>query len=171
MKKLIILLLVCLFSIAGGEKIFGLEKSAHAKVILDGAHMGTMQHNLLKGFVYNMVQYGDFNEKMKEKCAEMLVWLLKKHRSKQVHDLTKTTDELSTLFRACVQDINNFFAKSKILDKEKRALIIKWLQDGKRLLVTYIEITIKSKTTGQSQTKIEWSMTLAKVGAKDKKKK
>ena len=171
MKKLIILLLVCLFSITGGEKIFGSEKSAHAKVILGGAEMGDPQHSLLKGFVYNMVQYGKFNEKMKEKCAEMLVWLLKKHRSKQVHDLTKTTDDLSTLFRACVQDINAFFANPKLSDKEKQALIAKWFQDCKRLVVTYIEITVKSKATGQTQTKIEWSMVLAKVGVKDKKKK
>lgn len=175
MKKLIVAMLIGMFVFTGaGEKIFGFEKSAGAKIVLGGAVMQQHHFDLMKGFVYDAVIKGDFSEEMKAKCAEMLVWATKKFVNKKHHDLSTTTDDLSRLFRAVVGDINTFFSNPKIKDKERIAAAKKWIDAGKRIAVRFVKITIKSKTTGKEETKIDWEITLmpkAKVKTKGKKKK
>jgi hypothetical protein len=91
---------------------------------------------------------------------------------KKHHDLTKTTDDLSRLFRAVVVDINSFFVNSKKTQKEKMKIAEKWVGNGRRLIVKFVRITIKSKTTGGTITKIDWKITLPKIiKPKVKKKK
>jgi len=171
-KKLIVALLIGIFALAGGEKIFGFEKSAQAKIVLGGAEMHQNHFSLMKGFVHEAITKDKFTDGMKAKCAEMLVWITQKLMDKKHHDLTKTTDDLSRLFRAVVVDINSFFANSKKTQKEKMKIAEKWVGNGKRLIVKFVRITIKSKTTGGSITKIDWKITLPKIiKPKVKKKK
>jgi hypothetical protein len=175
MKKLIVAMLIGMFAFAGaGEKIFGFEKSAQAKIVLGGAAMQQHHFDLMKGFIYEAVIKGNFSEEMKAKCAEMLVWATKKLVDKRYHDLSTTTDDLSRLFRAVVGDINTFFSNPKTKDKDRTAAAKKWIDVGKRIAVRFVKITIKSSTTGKEETKIDWEITLtpkAKVETKGKKKK
>ena len=174
MKKLIIAMLVGMFALGGGEKIFGFEKSAQAKIVLGGAEMQQHHFDLMKGFIYEAVIKGNFSDGMKAKCAEMLVWATKKLVDKKKHDLSTSPDDLSRLFRAVVGDINTFFSNPKINDKDRIKAAKKWVDVGKRLVVRFVKITIKSKATGKEETKIDWEITLTpktKTKTKGKKKK
>jgi hypothetical protein len=56
--------------------------------------------------------------------------------------------------------------------KERIKIAEKWVEDGKRMIVKFVRITIKSKTTGETITKIIWEITLPKIPeVKVKKKK
>ena len=73
MKKFIVMLLIALFTLGGGEKIFGETNAAGARIVYDGAEMKDVHLNLLKGYLYEAIIKGDFNEEMKARTAEMIV--------------------------------------------------------------------------------------------------
>lgn len=168
MKKFVVMLLITLFTLGGGEKIFGGTNSAHARIVYSGAEMKDVHLNLLKGYLYEAVVKGDFNEEMKARTAEMIVWATKLLVHEQVFDLTNGEDDLSHLFEAAVLDINDFFRDVKVTKQEKSLRSQGWIDNGKRLIVNFTRITLKSRSTGKETTKIDWEIRLpAKV---DKKK-
>lgn len=168
MKKFVVMLLVALFTLGGGEKIFGEANSANARIVYDGAEMKDVHLNLLKGYLYEAVVKGDFDDEMKGKTAEMLVWATKLLVHKEVFDLTNGKDDLSRLFKAAVLDINDFFRNPKVSKQEKTIRSQGWIENGKKLIVRFTRITLKSRSTGKETTKIDWEIRLpAKV---DKKK-
>ncbi len=114
MKKFVVILLVALFTLGGGEKIFGEANFAQARIVYGGAEMKDVHLNLLKGYLYEAVIKGDFDNEMKAKTAEMIVWATKLLVHKEVFDLTDGKDDLSRLFAAAVMDINDFFRSDKI---------------------------------------------------------
>jgi hypothetical protein len=161
-KKLIIVLLMGLFVLGGGEKIFGFEKSAHAKIILGGLEMKSDDFALMKGFVYRAIQEQGFDKKMKAKCAEVLVWATYKLMDKKSYDLTSTNDSLSQIFRAIVGDIGTFFNNPNTPVKIKKQRSSKWLELGKKVVVKFVRITVKSKSSGQVTTQVEWDISIPK---------
>ncbi len=172
MKKLIIAMLLGMFVFCGGEKIFGFEKNAYAKIALNGLEMKSDDFSLMKGFIYEAVHHGNFGDKMKAKCAEVLVWATKKLVDKKTHDLGTAKGDNARLFRAIVQDIGNFFNSPKVPLKVKKQKAAEWIQNGKRLIVKFVRITVKSSSTGETITKTEWEIRLPKTNqAKGKKKK
>jgi len=170
MRKLIVAMLIGMFVFAGGgEKIFGFEKSAQAKIVLNGAEMKQPHFRLMKGFLYEAVKKGNFSEEMQAKCAEMIVWAKDLLDDKKVHDLSVPVDGLSRLFRAVVGDINTFFSNPKLSSKDRAAVAGAWVGVGGNLLVRFVRITIKSKATGQTETKVDWEMTLLEKAEGEKK--
>ena len=170
MRKLIVAMLIGMFVfVGGGEKIFGSEKSVQAKIVLNGAEMKQPHFRLMKGFLYEAVNKGNFSEEMKAKCAEMIVWAMDLLNDKEVHDLSVPTDSLARLFRAVVGDINTFFSNPKLTSKDRVAAAGVWGGIGGKLLVKFVRITIKSKATGQTETKVDWEMTLLKKAVGEKK--
>ncbi len=168
MKKFVIMLLIALFTLGGGEKIFGETNAAHARIVYDGAEMKDVHLNLLKGYLYEAIIKGNFNEDMKARTAEMIVWATKLLVHKQVFDLTSGKDDLSRLFEAAVLDINDFFRDAKVTKQEKTIRSQGWIDTGKKLIVNFTRVTLKSKSTGKETTKIDWEIRLpTKV---DKKK-
>ena len=168
MKKFIVMLLVALFTLGGGEKIFGETNSANARIVYGGAEMRDVHFNLLKGYLYEAVIKGEFDDEMKAKTAEMLVWATKLLVHKEVFDLTDGKDDLSRLFGAAVLDINDFFRSNKITKQEKTIRSQGWIENGKKLIIRFTRVTLKSRSTGKETTKIDWEIRLpAKV---DKKK-
>jgi len=161
-KKLIIVMLVGMFALLGGEKIFGFEKSAQAKIVLGGLEMKGDDFSLMKGFVYRAIQEPGFDEKMKAKCAEVLVWAAHKLVDKKSHDLTKTTDDLSRLYRAIVGDIGTFFNNPDTSIVVKKQKFSEWLNLGKKVVVKFVRITVKSKSSGKVVTKVEWDISIPK---------
>ena len=162
------MLLIALFTLGGGEKIFGETNAAGARIVYDGAEMKDVHLNLLKGYLYEAIIKGDFNEEMKARTAEMIVWATKLLVHEQVFDLTNGEDDLSHLFEAAVLDINDFFRDVKVTKQEKSLRSQGWIDNGKRLIVNFTRITLKSRSTGKETTKIDWEIRLpAKV---DKKK-
>jgi len=167
MKKFVVMLLVALFALGGGEKIFGEKKFASARIVYNGAEMKDVHFNLLKGYLYEAVIKGDFDDEMKAKTAEMLVWATKLLVHKQVFDLTDGKDDLSRLFVAAVMDINDFFRSDKTTKQEKTIRSQGWIENGKRLIVRFTRISLKSRSTGKETTKIDWEIRLpAKVEKK-----
>ena len=168
MKKFIVMLLVALFTLGGGEKIFGETNHANARIVYGGAEMRDVHFNLLKGYLYEAVVKGEFDDEMKAKTAEMLVWATKLLVHKEVFDLTDGKDDLSRLFGAAVLDINDFFRSNKITKQEKTIRSQNWIENGKKLIIRFTRVTLKSRSTGKETTKIDWEIRLpAKV---DKKK-
>ena len=168
MKKFVVMLLIALFVLGGGEKIFGGTNSANARIVYGGAEMKDVHLNLLKGYLYEAIVKGDFNDEMKARTAEMIVWATKLLVHAQVFDLTNGEDDLSHLFEAAVLDINDFFRDVKVTKQEKSLRSQGWIDNGKRLIVNFTRITLKSRSTGKETTKIDWEIRLpAKV---DKKK-
>jgi len=168
MKKFVVMLLIALFTLGGGEKIFGETKSAHARLVYSGAEMKDVHLNLLKGYLYEAIVKGDFNDEMKARTAEMIVWTTKLLVDKKVHDVTDNTDDISRLFHAAVLDINDFFRDTRLTPQQKSLQSQKWIENGKKLIVRFMRVTLKSKSTGKESTKIDWEIRLpTKV---DKKK-
>ena len=168
MKKFVVMLLVALFTLGGGEKIFGETNHANARIVYSGAEMKDVHFNLLKGYLYEAVIKGEFDDEMKAKTAEMLVWATKLLVHKEVFDLTDGKDDLSRLFGAAVLDINDFFRSNKITKQEKTIRSQGWIENGKKLIIRFTRVTLKSRSTGKETTKIDWEIRLpAKV---DKKK-
>ena len=86
----------------------------------------------------------------------------------EIFDLTDGKDDLSRLFSAAVLDINDFFRNPKVSKQEKTIRSQGWIENGKKLIVRFTLITLKSRATGKETTKIDWEIRLpAKV---DKKK-
>jgi len=154
------MLLIALFTLGGGEKIFGETNTAHARIVYDGAEMKDVHFNLLKGYLYEAIIKGDFDEEMKAKTAEMIVWATKLLVHKQVFDLTNGKDDLSRLFEAAVLDINDFFRNPKVTKQEKTVRSQGWIDTGKKLIVRFARITLKSKSTGKETTQIDWEIRL-----------
>ena len=168
MKKFVVMLLVALFTLGGGEKIFGETNHANARIVYGGAEMRDVHFNLLKGYLYEAVIKGEFDDEMKAKTAEMLVWATKLLVHKEVFDLTDGKDDLSRLFGAAVLDINDFFRSNKITKQEKTIRSQNWIENGKKLIIRFTRVTLKSRSTGKETTQIDWEIRLpAKV---DKKK-
>lgn len=163
--------MVGMFVFGAGEKIFGFEKSAQAKIVLGGMEMKSDDFSLMKGFIYEAIQAPGFNDKMKAKCAEVLVWATQKLVDKKTHDLTQTTDDLSRLFRAMVGDIGTFFNNPNVPIKVKKQKSSEWVALGKKVVVKFIRITVKSKTSGASVTKVEWEISIPKPKKTKGKKK
>ena len=102
MKKFVVMLLVALFTLGGGEKIFGETNHANARIVYSGAEMKDVHFNLLKGYLYEAVIKGEFDDEMKAKTAEMLVWATKLLVHKEVFDLTDGKDNvIGVLVEAC----------------------------------------------------------------------
>lgn len=168
MKKFIVCLLVTFFAFGGVEKIFGEKKIASARVVYDNAEMKEVHFNLLKGYLYEVIVRGQFTDEMKAKTAEMIVWVTKILKEKEIYDLTHGKDDLSRLFGAAVLDINEFFRTDQVTKQEKTIKSQEWINNGKNLIVRFTKITLKSKSTGKETTKVDWEIRLpTKV---DKKK-
>lgn len=172
MKKLFVVLMVLVFGSVGGEKIFGFEKNAHAKIYMNGLEMQNDDFSLLKGFVYEAIQHPSFDETAKAKCAEVLVWATKKLVVKEKHDLTTGGGANGRLFRAIVADISTYLGSKGISKKDKKKKMAEWWANGKKIVVKFIRISVKSKSTGKTVTKIEWEIKIPKATqVKGKKKK
>ena len=172
MKKLLVVLMVLVFGSVGGEKIFGFEKNAHAKIYMNGLEMQSNDFSLMKGFVYEAIQHPSFDDAAKARCAEVLVWATKKLVSKETHDLTTGGGANGRLFRAIVADIGTYLGSGKIPNKEKRKKMNQWREIGKKVVVRFIKISVKSKSTGKTITKVEWEISIPKITqTKGKKKK
>tara|TARA_R110002020_G_scaffold427811_1_gene637238 strand:+ start:1265 stop:1780 length:516 start_codon:yes stop_codon:yes gene_type:complete len=170
-KKLIVALIIGMFALVGVEKNFGFKKAAQAKVVLGGLEMKSDDFALMKGFIYEAIQAPSFDEKLKAKCAEVLVWLAQKLVDKKTHDLTKTTDDLSRLYRAIVGDIGTFFNSGAVPMALKKQKSSQWVALGKKVVVKFVRIAVKSKSSGKTTTKVEWDISIPKSKKTKGKKK
>ena len=57
-------------------------------------------------------------------------------------------------------------------NKDKRKKMNAWMETGKKVTVKFIKISVKSKSTGKTITKVEWEISIPKTTqTKGKKKK